>query len=295
MSHVPLPMKSVNLPPLLSDFSQDVKAKGPHSGTALGTQHFSGRLNAKFTVQSQEFLKTAKTTTEKRMIHVDLDGSEFGAPTNMKDQDDYRGFFVEWIHYKMWIQKHGESPDPAKPLKGWDILREAPNTSNQTGSVTSSISFGLDASGGVMGDMPMGTVGAHIGVSNSHTHSLKDFTFMQHSTGSVLAHEINMTMTGDGSPYKSASDLINPWQSPFVGIRLRSLPNLAKSNVPLIGQGVWMNENDAALTDKVTVHIAVTPHWLLTEGMYDGSLHHWNTAFGGTFKYKQEIDFTLLG
>lgn len=290
----PLPMKNVNIAPLLRPYSQSLAVTAPHSKTSLGTQDFSGRLDAKFQVQSQTFPVSPTKTTERRLIHVDLEGSEFGAPTNMKDQNDYRGFYVEWIHYSMWVQAYGDAADPTKPLSHWMIVREAPNTTNQTGSISSSISYGFDASAGAMGDLPMTNVGGHIGVSSSHSHTLTDFTFMQHSTAQVVNHEVNMTMTADGSPYSHAFDLTNTWQSPFVGIRLRDLPNMAKSNVPLLGQAVWMNTDNSPLVDKLTVHIAVTPHWLLVEGMYDGTLHTYPTGFGGTFKYSQDIDFALL-
>ncbi|MEM6375604.1 MAG: hypothetical protein AAF686_05145 [Pseudomonadota bacterium] len=245
-------------------------------------------------MQSQIFPETSTTTIERCMVHGDLENSEYGAPTGLLDKNDYRGFYVEWLHVSMWLQTHGEAADPKKPAPHWLIMREAPNTTNQTGSITSSISYGFDASAGAMADMPTANFGGHIGVSSSHSHTLTDFTFMQHSTAQVVNHEVNMTMTDDGEPYKHASDLINQWQSPFVGIRLRDIPNMAKSNVPLVSQGVWMNNSPAGLVDKLTFHVAVTPLWLLVEGKYDGMLHHWTTAFGGTFKYSKDIDFGLL-
>lgn len=293
MAH-PHPLKNVNLAPLLKPFKVDMNVVSPHYRTPQGNETFEGRLDAKFTVQSQVF-PSSSGDVERRIVHVDLEGSEFGAPSNMKDQNDLRGFFIENIHYQMWLQSHGASPNPKTPIGGWQIMREGPNTTNQTGSITSSISYGFDASIGAMGDLPMGTVGGHLGVSTSHTHTLTDFTFMQHSDAQILKHEINMTMLGDGTPYTDESDFMDQWQSPFVGARMRPLSNMAKSNVPLLGQAFWMNTDPSGLVDKLTLHIAITPKWHIVQGMADGfSVHHWGFLYQPTQHYSQDIDFGLL-
>ena len=83
MAH-PKPLKSVALAPMLQPFKVDMAVVSPHYRTSQGHEVFQGRLDAKFTVQSQIFAQSGGDV-ERRMVHVDLEGSEYGAPTNMKD------------------------------------------------------------------------------------------------------------------------------------------------------------------------------------------------------------------
>ncbi len=294
----PLKLEKLIIQPRMQPFSATFAINTPLTHqTSHGSQTLQGRLNVMFTVQSQAFIDHSAQSKQvtRRIIHVSLDGSEYGAPSdNMLDQSDMRGFYLETLRYWIWLQSPGAAPDPTKPAPDWTIVQEAPDTGNQTGSITSSINWGFDASAGVFGDVPTANVGANIGVSNSTSHSLQDFTFIQSSNSTTLDHKLLMSQTGDGNPYSTSADLLNQWQDPFVGIQLRPLPELAKSNVPLVGQAIWMNNTDAGLVDKLSVQIMVMPHWVLIEGKYDGMFHTSLDTFSPTINLTQDIDFKAL-
>lgn len=287
-------MKSVSFPPQFNAINQTVKVITPLTHLSSADQTITGRVTIQGEAQAQTYQSPqhAGGKVEKRVVHVDLNNSEIGAPINMLDQNDMRGYYVEWVEYKIWVQRLGEKANETTPLKGWSIFSESPNTSNSSGSVTSTISWGLNASLGTFGDMPTASVGGNLGISDSHSHSLTDFTFVQRSTSNVLHHKVYLSMCEDGKPYDNSSSLVDSAQNPFVGIQLRPLPALAKSNVPLVGQAVWMNEDDASLFDRLTVYIAVTPHWDLVEGENNGMLQRQTTALGGTFTYSVDVDFS---
>lgn len=295
-----LQSKSLTIQPRYDTFSATYAIDTPLTHeTNHGSQTIHGRLNAKFAAESQEYFDSSGQNGRrtKRIVHVDLNGTSYGAPSNnILDQNDMRGFYVEWIRYRVWLQTPGAPVDPDNPAPApdWFISKESPDTSNQTGSVSSSISWGFNASVGVFGDVPTASVGGNFGVSSSHSHALTDFTFYQYSTANILDHKIVMSMTGDGNPYSSTSDLFNTLQSPFVGVRLRPLTSLAKSNVPVIGQAVWMNDSDAGLVPKLQVCISIQPHWVLFEGSMDVKFHGAVDTASPTLHYTQDVDFTQL-
>ncbi len=294
----PLKLEKLIIQPRNEPFSATFAINTPLThDTSHGSQTVQGRLNVMFTVQSQAFIDHSQQSKQvtRRIIHVSLDGSEYGAPSdNMLDQDNMRGFYLETLRYWIWLQTPGAPPDATKPAPDWTIIQEAPDTGNQTGTISSSINWGFNASAGVFGDMPTANVGANIGVSNSTSHSLQDFTFIQKSNATTLDHSIFLSQTGDGNPYSTSADLLNQWQNPFVSIQLRPLPSLAKSNVPLVGQAIWMNNTDAGLVNKLNVQVQVVPHWVLVEGKYDGMFHRSSQTYTPTISLTQEIDFGAL-
>ncbi|MGH7087071.1 MAG: hypothetical protein ACREFN_19035 [Acetobacteraceae bacterium] len=291
-----LPLKSIPLAPLLHSISFSRTPKAPISGYALSAQTIDGRVDITIQVQSQVFanLTHAGNTEEKRIIHVDLANSEFGPGRKMMDQNDFRGYYVQSIEYKIWLGTRSGLADWSTPLPHWSIVKESPDTTNLTGSVSSSISWGFNASTGSFGDIATGGVGGNIGVSSTHSHSLTDFTFLQSSTAQVLDHRVALSLCKDGSPYDNYGSLIDPWQNPFLGAQLRPLPDLAKSNVPLIGQAVWMNEDDAGLVNDLRVHVWVNPTWQLVEGWAAVKVDAKNTAITGWQPFYADIDFALL-
>lgn len=292
-----LPMKSVPLAPMLNPFQQTVKVVSPLTNMNFPDQTINGRTQISIAAQSQAFtnLGRAGKSEERRMIAVDLNNTEFGAGIRMVDQHDVRGYYVEWIQCQIWLQKFAEPADPNKPLDNWSIVRESPDTSNLTGSFSSSISWGFNASIGAFGDVPTASLGGNLGFSDTHSHTLTDFTFLQHSTARVVDHLVTLTQCADGTAYKNSESLINQWQDPTQGAQLRELPGLAKSNVPVVSMATWMNENDAGLVDKLSVHVAVTPHWDIVEAQNNVfSLSKKTSVLGGTFHYYQDIDFALL-
>ena len=292
------PLAVSQLPPFLQSSFFPKPVVTPISGQAKPNQSVGGQLVANVQIQSQSFAQPshANKMVERRLVHLDLNGSTFNAPTNAIDDADMKGFFVEWVRYKAWLQTTGDAANSDTPHSYWVIEQEAPNTSNSTGSVSSTISYGFNESVGVFGDVPTANIGANMGVSESHSHSITDFTFMQQSTDRVLNHYIHMTQCNDGTPYKSAGSLIDTGQNPFIGCQLRPLPALAQSNVPFVGQAVWMNNGDAGLVDKLTLWIYIEPHFLFVEGEQLGAnnLKHENIVVGYSQQYGIDLDFTIL-
>lgn len=273
----------------------------PISQQTKPDQSVGGRLVANVQIQSQGFSDPSHAggQVERRLVHVDFNGSTFNAPTNAINDPDMRGFFVEWIRYKAWLGAADQPNNPGSspvPADDWFIEQEAPNTTNSTGTVSSSISYGFNESVGVFGDVPTANVGVNMGVSQSYSHSLTDFTFMQQSTDKVLNHFIQMTMCNDGAPYVSAGSLLDFGQNVFFGCQLRPLPALARSNVPFVGQAVWMNSSDRGLVDKLKLWIYIEPHFLFVEGEQRGAnnLTHQNIVVGYGQQYGIDIDFGIL-
>ena len=195
----------------------------------------------------------------KRFINLDLHGSEMGVGPNIKyDQNDIRGPYITRVAYQAWIQKAGEKPDPDKHIRELVRHAESPETDNSSGSVSSSMSYSINGSAGLFGATPTANVGGGVNIGHQYNHSIKDFSFYNRSQDGLLYHTLEMSSTGDGNSYSSPKDLIDSGQSPFVGARLHSLPALSKSNVPIIGQVVWMNQDDTPLSfDDVVVHLTI--------------------------------------
>lgn len=291
-----LPSKMISLPPITPSFSTSQSVRDLVGKVSLPSQTLSGRLVAKgnFGFQTFQDPNSPGKTIEKRTIFIDLDSSEFSAPSNMLNQNDMRGYYVESIRTRMWVQDPTAYVAPNFAHPDWHIEQEAPNTTNQTGSITSSISFSFDASGGVMAADPMATVGAGINISTSHSHALTDFTYIQHSTGTLVDQLVHLTMTKDGTPYVNAGDLVNSWQSPFVGIRLREIPDMASSNVPILAQAVWMNQSPAGLQRHLLVAISINATYAFISGENDGILNAIPQSVTERFMNTIAIDFDDL-
>jgi len=214
---------------------------------------------------SDHFKDAADSTKEvvKRFIHLDLHGSEVGVAGGIAyDQNDIRGPFIDTIDYKAWLalrQHAAAGPGGALDTRHFVRTVEAPTTQDSSGAVSSSISFNVNGSAGFFGPAPMAMGGGGISIGQTHSHQLQDFTFYNQSTEATLHHVLRMTGAADGEPYHRPRDLWNTYQSPFVGARLRPLPALAKSNVPIVGQLVWMNATDESIARnfELDLHLAI--------------------------------------
>ena len=243
--------------------------------------------------------RTKVKAVEKRTVYLDLNNSEFGPSTLTFDEHEAKGWYVESVTYQAWLQDPGQTGGEKKARQDWSISQESPNTSNLTGSISSGIDFSL--SGGMFGQSVMATAG--ISYQQSHSHSLTDFTFYQHSDARVLRHAIQMSMTGDGTPYSTPNDLVEYdtgtvikqfFQNPTAPILLKSLPGLAKSNVPVVGLAVWMNDSDSGLVDKLNLHLSMKARYILIKVWSDLLVHpKWSIA-DVNFEDDILLDFTLL-
>lgn len=297
-------MKSVALPPQLHDYAHALERKVQVIGETRGSQTLTGRVNIAVQAQSITYRPpdAEQENTERRIVHVDLDGTVMGAGRGKVLNDpDMKGFFVEAIRYQVWLQSTADAPNPAKAFSGWRIEKESPSTSNMTGSVSSSIHWGLNASTGMFGDTPTANAGGSFGVSSSHSHTLNDFTFLQHSTSTILDQEIRMSMCGDGTPYSTRDDLVDmggyfDLLHPHI---LRPLPGLAISNVPVVGQAVFMNHVDEDLVEKLRVCVALRPRWILmqvktTDNFAHVPLFHAEASWNPLILHSVDVDFGLL-
>lgn len=227
-------------------------------------QQVSGSIVVEIRLVSDMF-SDPKTHTDKRrrFVYVNLNGTKFGCSPRF-DQNDVRGGFIDRVAAQVWIQKAGPGNDPTHNVPGLGIVDESPKTKNASGRVTSSISFSVSGELGIQGKTPSAGIGAGVTIGQSFSHDVSDFTFYNRSTVSLLYHIFEMTQTGNGHPYSSARDLLDPLQSPFVGARLHSLPALAKSNVPIVSQAIWTNIDDAAIApeyNNLEVAVALRPSY----------------------------------
>lgn len=213
-----------------------------------------------------------------KFISVNLQNCRVGPGNLMHDQDDLRGFFLDRVKVQMWFQKQDDiHPDVSKRLTDIHLVKSAPEGApNSSGNISSSISFSMNESAGAFGEIPTASVGSSVNIGHSFSHQITDFTYLNHSVTDLLDHEYIMTQSGSGQPYniKSPGDaFVDSGQSPFVGVRLASIPSLAKSNFPVASQGVWMVKlgNKDKLEDQtVNLFIQLSGHYAHIEGTNNG-------------------------
>ena len=323
-------LKVATLPNYTAPYAQHQKYKTPLATYDLD-QTVKGRLIAKLQLTGDSFqLSGAQAKVAKKFLYVDLGGSEMGVDpqkcanpgsgTGYFDRPDLRGYYIEKLVYSAWLQAAGQAPDPNRASQNWSIQSEQPESANQTGSISSSLSYNINGSAGFFGDTVTGNVGGGVTFGTSTSHTITDFTFSQRSDARVLRHEIVMSSARDGTAYRSSSDLADPGSPNLLKAepKLRELPIQALSNLPIPGQAVWMNDNDAGLAEQLVLHIEINPTYVVIEGAAgDGSLlaagaaavfnpagaaglaakalpHYKTIALGGPWQHQVPIDLTLV-
>jgi hypothetical protein len=202
------------------------------------------RLNAKFDLY---VYRDKLSAPAQKFLLVSLEGSVV-KPTQgalAKDQDDIRGWFTEDVLV-------GIGFDDAAPGE-LVVSKDSPDTTSQAGSVSSSVS--LNFSGGFFGDQP--TANAGVAISNSFTASLADFSIVNRSTNDRVLHEVSLSMTREGHPYRAPKDLVDmSVGGQLTGALLLHPPDRAVSNLPLPSQAIfWAQQelnNDRSLRVTVT-------------------------------------------
>jgi hypothetical protein len=313
-------LKISTLPTFTEPFSQHQQHKSP-LGTASVDQIVKGRIVAKLQMTGDSFqLSSGQPKVAKKFMYLDLGGSEMGAGSGYFDKTNLRGFYIEKLVYSAWLQRAGDKPDPDNASPNWSIQTEQPESANQSGSISSSLSYTVNGSAGFFGETPTANIGGGATFGSSTSHTITDFTFSQRSDARVLRHEIVMSSARDGTVYRQWSDLADHSAPNVIKAQpnLREVPIQALSNLPIPGQAVWMNDNDAGLGEKLVLHIAVTPLWQIVEGVPgDGSLvmagiqglftpfagpqamvdampHYLHIALGGALTYQIPIDLSLV-
>ncbi|WP_088283109.1 hypothetical protein [Ideonella sp. A 288] len=321
-------LKVNTLPNVTVPYSSPQVYKSPCGGYDLH-QTLSGRLNVKLQLTGDDFVTTnGGPKVHKKFLYVDFGGSEMGVGSSQAtgpgtqgyfDQDDIRGYYIEKLSCLAWLQRSGDAPDPDKASPNWTIQTESPEGTNQSGSISSSVSYNVNGSAGFFGDTPTGNAGGGVTFGTTRSHSVTDFTFAQHSDANVLRHEITMSQSRGGKTYSSWMDLVSDGAPNLINAKpeLNQPPVLALSNLPIPGQAVWMNENAAGLAEQLTLHVSINPTYVVVEGVPgQGSLlvaglagvfapgamagqaaqampHYKHIAFGGPWTNSFDIDLSL--
>ena len=262
--------KSVNKqnPPYSDYAAQSVDVASPFDGTKFGSQS----LGIQLSVQAEAAYRK-RDDKEWIAIGVNLDQSYITPGILVKDQNDIRGYFLHQYAVMLWPQlRDGQVSPDYSFAKQFKYLLDAPKTQNGDGSLSSSVSFGASAQGGMMAGEPMVMGSLSFGIATSHSHQIKDFSFENHTQGGLIAHGMAMTQTlDDVYDVKSlGDDMLHPWkQNPFLGARLDHLPDLAKSNAPITTQAYWVSFDDEVVhrLGKIYIGILVAGEFVLVEGV----------------------------
>ena len=240
------------------------------------------RLNAKFQLY---VYRTTLSAPAQKFLLVSLEGSEV-KPTQdslVKDQDDIRGWFTEDVTVGIGF----DNAAPGEIV----VSKDAPDTTSETGSVSSSVS--LNFSGGFFGDQATGTAG--LAISNSFSASLSDFSIINRSTDSAVLHEMYLSMTREGHPYRNPKDLVDMTAGgQFTGCLLFHLPDRAVSNLPLASQALFWAQNQ--LDQDRTLRITITQRLRKVEKtfkLFTVEVSDWSATKTGSWAFS--IPFSQVG
>ena len=245
------------LSPIIYSPSQTVGQNSP-----WGTQAVFMEVNANVQV-------TAATFADKRrvkFVHVDLQNSSAGVGSAMiRNQNDIRGFFIDQMMLEIWCQPIGTTPNIDSRLAAMVVSQAPKGAENSGGSITSTVNFGIDVSGGTFGESPTANAGASCNIGTSFTQQITDFSFENHSGADFIRHV--MTMTAGGYTTSSPSNyFVNSSQDTVTkGARLREVPHLAASNLPAATQAVFQMP-DSVLDGQVELCIRMTAGYCCIEG-----------------------------
>lgn len=191
-----------------------------------------------------------KDTPVEKFVLVDLQHTDVTPGTVTFDRADKRGFYTEAVEVTMRFAN----------AAGLEIAEDAPESSSEGGSISSSISFSVGA--GFFGETATGS--ANWGISSSSTVELPDFEIVNDSDGTTVRHAANLRGGMVSGRYGIPTDLV------IKGIRseLAELPAKARSNFPLVSKALFHAPQglieDRTLTIEIThrlmqVEKTVTP------------------------------------
>jgi hypothetical protein len=194
--------------------------------------------------------KSTYTTTAKyegrdkdiTLLAIDLLGSKVSAThggTIGVDANDGCGYYLENAIVTM---------TPSEPTK-LTLIKDTPTTQQLSGAISNSHTVNL----GTFGDTPT----ANVTFGSSNTVNIQDIFITNNSTDTNVKHTYALNMTAEGDKYTGPKSLINEWQSPFVGARLKGVPPIAKSDMPLDDLGIWLVHDDAS-HDTLAIDVKVT-------------------------------------
>ncbi len=216
-------------------------------------------------------------------------GSKVAASNNgeLKDNESARrGWFLEQVEVQI-------NPEAAY-ANAFAMAQDAPTTTSDAKSVTSSVGLSISGSVGAFGKTPTANVSAGLSINNSFTEQLEDFKINNISTNAEMKHEYYMA-SSSGAPYSEPLDLVNNTVTgQLKGDPLYEVPDLAICNFPLASQAIFMTTGSEELTDKVVFEIYITAVLRYIHKYHDNPVHvsledprhMFNIA------HKQTIDFS---
>lgn len=131
-----------------------------------------------------------------------------------------------------------EKVDVQIKMNGFQCYDSVPQESNSSVSEMDSTNYSLNASVGMMGEMPTANVGGSIGQSYSKSQAYPNMLFRNKSTANRLHHEYTLGSTENGK-YEGPSNLVktNTWTGK--GSLVKPSPMMTGDNLPIISLGVW--------------------------------------------------------
>jgi len=166
----------------------------------------------------------------QKFLHLDTQGSRISADKDGKLQFDdptQRGYYLESVGVTM------------RPLDSRLLMKkDAPVTTEGSGSVTSSVSIDLSAGSG--------EIGGGLSFGKSYSEDLFDFKVVNTSDAIQARQAYKLASTnypgGGKVKYGQWKDLVGYYF--FSGYFLNEIPDLAKSGLPLLSQAIWLAESD---------------------------------------------------
>jgi hypothetical protein len=224
-----------------------------HVEQSLDAQAPSIRVNGKVTIaQYKEVPHT--------VLAVSMEGTNVAADHRgvlSHDEKDRRGFYLHQLDIALSV----DSGD-------YYIESDSPVTTMGGGEMTSSAQIQLDLSAGTFGPVPTTGVSGGIVIGSSFSEVLSDFKVVNTSEGAVAQHSYRMASTKEGKAYETPRDLVDlsaagQWQ----GSPLFEVPDLAKANLPLISQVIFVSR-EPQFAD-LNLHVAMTAHLVYVEKTFE--------------------------
>jgi hypothetical protein len=264
-------------------FKSRLKRDPDYKNWPKRTQEVSCLLNVYHTMGAHTYHKYAKGGerighTPFKLVYLNFENSEI---LNDIAYNEHRmkGYFLDTLKVIVWFQ-HIPKPENqpiwgqfnppeyimANRIKG-DIYRvnDSPKGRNEDGSITSSLSYGLNtniganALGGTSGEDAFkkgganAGVGASMSVGKSFTHAVKDFSFFNKSGKDFMHHEYEMTLYDDGD----SKSLIDESHADGLRTKIHDLPIISRSNFPMLSQVTFETKDEEIMNSKVNMVIHV--------------------------------------
>ncbi|MEZ4943562.1 MAG: hypothetical protein R3D58_21990 [Saprospiraceae bacterium] len=195
------------------------------------------------------------------------------------DDQRMKGYFLDRVILKAWFQPVGTPRDAwhwDNRMYGIEKVAEAPFALNLTGSTQSSMSYNLNGSAGAFGAAPMGTGGGGMSMGSSFAHTIMDFSHLSKSREALLDHWYVMEQDGEGKLYNDKPE--NLIDDNSMATRLHKLPNLSKSNFPLLSQVAFETTDPNILESRVLLLVNLEGRFSAVYSKMKGLMRVWHNS-----------------